>query len=188
MKHRMRQEMKATLNAMSRQVAQEKSYIACKGLVQLPEYKRSQVVMMYLPIPLEVDTTELALHAWQRSKTVLVPKVSRTQRHIMPLEIKTLDSGLAKSEYGIPEPIDGPVWAMEDIDFIIVPALAYDRTGGRLGRGGGFYDRFLAHPEVHAVTCGLAFSEQVVDELPKKAHDFPVQILVTDKEVLRFDR
>ena len=82
----------------------------------------------------------------------------------------------------------GQVWPLEDIDFIIVPALAYDHNGGRLGRGGGFYDRFLAHTEVKAVTCGLAFSEQLVDELPIHAHDYPVQILVTDKDVIRFEQ
>jgi 5-formyltetrahydrofolate cyclo-ligase len=66
--------------------------------------------------------------------------------------------------------------------------MAYDRQGGRLGRGGGYYDRFLGQPGLRAVRCGLAFAEQVVDELPTAPHDQPVDIVVTDQEVLRFNR
>ncbi len=188
MKHHLRTEMKATLAAMTEQDAKTKSYAACKSLLALSEYRDAQVIMLYLPIPEEVDTAEVALHAWQTGKTVLTPKVSMAQRHLMPLEIKSLDDDLTAGQFGILEPTNGQVWPLEDIDFIIVPALAYDRNGGRLGRGGGFYDRFLAHTEVKAVTCGLAFSEQLVDELPIHAHDYPVQILVTDKDVIRFQQ
>lgn len=186
MKHHLRKEMKATLAAMPEKTAKDKSYAACKSLLELQEYRDAQVVMLYLPIPCEVDTAEIALHAWQADKTVLAPKIGPTQKHLLPLEIHSLDDGLTAGQLGILEPTDGQVWPMEDIDFIIVPALAYDRNGGRLGRGGGFYDRFLAHHEVKAVTCGLGFSEQLVDELPMHTHDYPVQILVTDTDVIRF--
>ena len=188
MKHHLRKEMKATLAAMAEKTAKDKSYAACKSLLELQEYRDAQVVMLYLPIPQEVDTAEIALHAWQGDKTVLAPKIGPTQKHLLPLEIHSLDDGLTAGVFGILEPTNGQVWPMEDIDFIIVPALAYDRSGGRLGRGGGFYDRFLAHPEVKAVTCGLGFSEQLVDELPMHTHDYPVQILVTDTDVIRFQQ
>lgn len=186
MKKHLRRDMKATLASMPPTEAMRKSYAACKLMIGLPEFKSADVVMLYLPIPQEVDLSEVALHAWQQDKTVLAPKVNWSQRHMLAMQIHSMDDGVITGEYGVPEPDDGPIWPVEEIDLIIVPALAYDRTGARLGRGGGFYDRFLAGPGMKAVTCGLAFVEQLVDDLPADKHDQPVDILVTDKEVLRF--
>jgi len=187
MKRHLRREMKARLAAMSPEVISTKSYAACEKLIALPEYHRARSVMLYLPISQEVDTAGIALHAWQHGKTVLAPKVSWQQRHMLAVAIHSLDDGLVHGKYGIREPLDGEPWPVEEIDFIVIPALAYDRLGGRLGRGGGFYDRFLADPNIRALSCGLGFDEQVVDELPVHAHDLPVTVLVTDKRVLRFD-
>ena len=71
---------------------------------------------------------------------------------------------------------------------VIVPAIAFDRQGNRLGRGAGFYDRFLASPHFRGLAVGIAFREQVVAEIPVTEHDVPMHVLVTDEEVLRFDR
>jgi len=186
MKKHLRTEMKQKLAAMSSELAAEKSHAACSLLTALPEFRDADVVMLYLPIPQEIDPAEVALHAWRQDKTVLAPKVNWDQHHMLAVRISSLSDDIVTGKYGVPEPAKGPVWPMEDIDFIIVPALAYDRTGARLGRGGGFYDRFLAEPGIRAVTCGLGFAEQLVDELPTDRHDRAVDILVTDKEVLRF--
>lgn len=186
MKHHLRKEMKAKLRAMSPEEISSKSYAACKALIALPEYHHAQAIMLYLPIPQEVDTAEIALHTWRERKTILVPKINWEQRHMLAMQIHSFDDGVVYGQFGLREPDDGPVWPSEEIDLIIVPALAYDRSGGRLGRGGGFYDRFLAEPGVHATTCGLGFDEQLVDNLPTARHDHPIDLLVTNKEVLRF--
>jgi len=186
MKKHLRVEMKEKLAAMSSQAANEKSYAACMLLTGLPEFRNADVVMLYLPIPQEVDPAEVALHAWQQEKTVLAPKVNWDQRHMLAVRIQSLSDDVVTGRYGVPEPAEGPVWPVQDIDFIIVLALAYDRSGARLGRGGGFYDRFLAEPGMRAITCGLSFAEQLVNELPADKHDRPMDILVTNKEVLRF--
>ena len=178
--------MKAKLAAMSPEAISTKSLSASKKLIALREYRDAQALMLYLSIPQEVDTAEIALHAWAHAKTVLAPKVNWAQRHMLAMRIHSFDDEMVCSAFGIREPADGTVWPVEEIDLIIVPALAYDRTGGRLGRGGGFYDRFLSGPGVRAVTCGLGFEVQVVDELPTQKHDYPVDMLVTDREVLEF--
>jgi len=97
------------------------------------------------------------------------------------------DDEMLVDQFGIRTPKNGQMWPYEDIDLIVVPALAFDRQGNRLGRGGGFYDRFLAEPRVHAVTVGLGFAEQLVEELPTHHYDRPVDMLVTDQHVLRFN-
>ena len=188
MKDRIRKQVRQILLEMPREVAADKSHAACTALVALREFQAADAVMIYLPMPAEVDSAAVALHAWQQDKTVLVPKVDWEQRHMMAVEIRSLEDDLPEGKYGIRQPATGSPWPVEDIDFIVVPALAYDRRGNRLGRGSGFYDRFLATAGMRAVTCGLAFQEQVLDLLPIHQHDRGVDLLVTDAEVLRFNR
>jgi len=187
MKKALRKQMLATLAAMKASVAAAKSKQACATLGGLEEFRSARCVMLYLPTPTEVDTAHLALAAWQDGKTVVMPKVFWGQGHMIPVVCRSLgDEDLSPGKFGIREPADGEPWLLEDIDLVVTPALAFDRRGHRLGRGGGFYDRFLAQPALHATAVGLAFAEQVVDELPINGEDHPVDILVTDKEVLRF--
>ena len=88
--------------------------------------------------------------------------------------------------HGLRQPADGQQNPLDEIDLIVTPGLAFDRLGNRLGRGGGYYDRFLSADGLRAVTCGLAFAEQVVEKLPTGPGDRAVQMIVTDREVLRF--
>ena len=178
--------MRAKLLAIPPDVAGRRSRQACLHLADTPEFREANVVMLFLTIPGEIETAELVLAAWRHAKTVLVPKVGFEQRHMIAIEIRSLETGLEPSSYGIREPINGEPCPLEDIDLIVVPALAFDRSGNRLGRGGGFYDRFLAHSQVTATTCGLGFAEQFLDELPTESHDQPLDMLATDREVLRF--
>jgi 5-formyltetrahydrofolate cyclo-ligase len=187
MKHRVRKEMRAALAAMSAEVAAGKSHLACQRLIALPEFREADVVMIYLDIPNEVDIAPVARAAWEGNKRVLVPKVTWEDKQMTALPLHSLDEGLIRTPQGLREPASGEPCPVENIDFIVVPALAYDRTGNRLGRGAGFYDRFLSTPGMRATTCGLAFSEQVVDEVPVHANDCPVDLLVTDAEVLSFN-
>ncbi len=167
-------------------VSADKSRRACEMLIALPEFRQARTVMGYLPIPHEVDLAPVALAAWQDQKTFLAPKVNWEQRHMIAVECRSLDDEFTIEHRGIREPADGDPWPEGQIDLIIVPALAYDRRGHRLGRGGGFYDRFLARPGLNAVACGLGFDEQLVDRVPVRRHDHPLDMLVTDREVLTF--
>ncbi|MFB3894192.1 MAG: 5-formyltetrahydrofolate cyclo-ligase [Phycisphaerae bacterium] len=188
MKRSIRKEMRARLAAMPADLAASKSRAACQRLIALKEFQDAATVMLYMNMPEEVDTTQAVLAAWDAEKTVLAPKVSWEHRHMEALEVRSLEAGLVTSEQGIREPQYGEPWPVESIDLIVLPALAFDRRGHRLGRGLGFYDRFLANPRIRAFRCGLAFAEQVVDELPITQNDQPVDALVTDVEALRFDR
>ena len=188
MKQSIRKQMRSVLSAMPAEAAAANSRKACESLVHLPEFRQASAVMVYLSIPDELDVSDAVLAAWQQDKKVLAPRVSWEHRHMVAIEISSLEAGLVKSSYGIREPAGGEPWPVEMIDLVIVPALAYDRLGNRLGRGAGLYDRFLSSPGFHAVTCGLAFAEQLVARVPVHSHDHPVDLLVTDEEVLRFAR
>ncbi len=142
--------------------------------------------MVFLSLPTEVDTTPIVLRAWQDRKRVLAPKVSWNQRRMLPLEIRSLTDDLMVSTMGIREPVTGIPIPINLIDLVIVPGLGFDEHGNRLGRGRGFYDRFLAHPEFHGVACGLCIEEQVISTLPAGPLDRQVDMLVTDEKVRRF--
>jgi len=171
---------------MSPAVAHAKSMAACKRLQDLAEFKRAGAIMIYLPMPEEVDVSPLALRGWQEQKTVAAPRVSWDQRHMLPIRIRSLETDLVASRGLLREPADGEPVPPEMLDLVVVPALAYDTHGNRLGRGAGFYDRFLASPGFKGTAVGIAFREQLVDELPTAKHDMPVDVLVTDEQVLRF--
>ena len=187
MKKAVRNQIKVELASLSARQARDGSAKAAQRLMELPEFHDARTIMAYLPIPGEIDTTSIILKAWQDDKTVLVPKVSWDERHMVAVELTSLDAGLVVSK-GLREPADAMPWPAENIDFVIVPAIAFDRHGHRLGRGGGFYDRFFAQVELAATRCGLAHHLQLMDELPRHGHDQPMDIIVTDVDVLRFDR
>jgi 5-formyltetrahydrofolate cyclo-ligase len=89
---------------------------------------------------------------------------------------------------GLREPVAGAPIPISIIDLVVVPGLAFDKSGNRLGRGRGFYDRFLAHPEFTGLTSAFAFEEQFLPEIPVDPLDRSVDMLVTDKKVRRFRR
>lgn len=87
---------------------------------------------------------------------------------------------------GLRNPVKGLPVPFADIDLVVTPALGFDRKGNRLGRGGSYYDRFFANKELTAARCGMAFAEQVVDSVPTTERDQPMDLLVTDEEVIYF--
>jgi 5-formyltetrahydrofolate cyclo-ligase len=140
--------------------------------------------MIFLSLPHEADTSEAILHAWQLGKVVAVPKISWQQRHMMPVQIHSLETGFSTSSSGLRNPIAGLPMPLEEIDLVVTPALGFDRKGNRLGRGGSHYDRFFANAELNAARCGFGFAEQIIETIPVTEHDEPVDFLVTDEEII----
>ncbi|HUB26317.1 MAG TPA: 5-formyltetrahydrofolate cyclo-ligase [Tepidisphaeraceae bacterium] len=181
-----RAQLRQKLAAMTEQQRQAKSLAACNLIAVSPEFAAARIVMMYLPAAHEVDTASVALKCWQTGKTVVVPKVSWDQRRMLPVEITSLQSGLTTNDKGIREPVSGQPIPIGLIDIVVVPGLGFTPDGHRIGRGMGFYDRFLAQPEFIGLSCGLAFDEQIVPSLPVLDHDMPLSMLVTDRGIRRF--
>ena len=188
MKSEFRQRFRGILGAMSPEEMQVKSTEAARRLLESKQYRRSQVVMVFISLPTEIDTTSIALHAWQDHKRVLAPKVSWEQRRMVAVEIRSLTEDIMETHFGLREPVSGVPIPVSTIDLVIVPGLGFDEFGNRLGRGRGFYDRFLLNAEFRGVACALAFDEQVTHNVPAGPHDRPVDLLVTDRRVLHFKR
>jgi 5-formyltetrahydrofolate cyclo-ligase len=185
-KTQIRKQLRDTLAAMSEADRHAKSVAAASLIGASPEFAAARVVMLYLSSTQEVETAPIVLRAWQAGKTVVVPKVSWDQRRMLPVEITSLTSGLTTTGHNIREPIAGKPVPVDFIDLVIVPGLGFTAKGYRIGRGMGFYDRFLAQGEFRGVSCGLAFEDQVVEQLPVLDHDIPLSMLVTDRAIRRF--
>ncbi len=185
-KVQIRKMLRERLAAISPEARHEKSLLACNFLIQSAEFAAARVVMLYLSMSQEVDTASLALRCWQQGKVVAVPKVSLDQRHMLPIEITTLNTGLTTSGHGVREPVSGKPIPVDLISLVVVPGLGFTPQGQRIGRGMGFYDRFLAQPGFSGISCGLAFHEQIIEDIPVLDHDMPLGMLVTDRGIRQF--
>ena len=182
-----RRMLRERLAAITPEQRHVRSLAAATLLTAQPVFKQASVVMLYLSTYDEVDTAAIALRCWQSGKSVVVPKVSWDQRRMMPVEINSLQTGMTQTGgLGIREPIAGKPQPLNAIDLVIVPGLGFTPSGNRIGRGMGFYDRFLAQADFFGTSCGLAFEDQVIDTVPVLAHDVPLGMLITERAVRSF--
>lgn len=183
----LRKNLRAMLAAQSPEDRHARAIAATALLTATPEFAAARIVMLYLATTHELDTATLALRCWQQGKMVVVPKVSWDQRRMIPVEISSLsDEHLTVTGPGIREPIAETPVPISMVDLVVVPALGFTQTGHRIGRGMGFYDRFLCQRTFLGVSCGLAFEDQIVPDMPAQEHDVPMSMLVTDRQVRRF--
>lgn len=169
-KKALRAEIRAKKRAMTAQEIEEKSAALAKAFYETAEYKNAKTIYGYLPYNQEVRTTQMLAHALADGKQVAVPKVYGDEMKFILLS----DLGqVAKGYAGIPEPIaDGPV-AADPTALVLMPGLAFDPEGHRLGYGGGFYDKFLAAEPDHP-TLALCYDFQMLPHLDTESYDIPV--------------
>lgn len=151
-------------------------------LVQLPALISAKVIMVYAAMRSEVDTSALIQWAWDHSKTVGFPVAVPSMRELVVVPVTAFEQ-LRPGTFGVlePDPAAG-VLRPQEIDVVIVPGVAFDPRGYRIGYGAGYYDRFL--PKVKGLAVGIAFSEQIYPMIPAAVHDVPVDLIVTDQQVL----
>jgi len=149
------------------------------SLPQLAELLRGKAhVLIYAPLPHEPDPRGLL--ALLPQTRFYLPKVQEKNLLVLPYR-----EPLSPGAFGVLEPAKGPPFPPQRLDAVLVPALAYDRRGFRLGHGKGYYDRFLARLSPHALTVGWVPSALLLDTLPTDPWDRPVKLVVTEKGVLK---
>jgi 5-formyltetrahydrofolate cyclo-ligase len=151
-----------------------------RHLRSLPAYRRATDIALYWPADGEPDVRGLAAHARLRGKQLYLPVVAHGgAMSFAPWHSTT---ALRRNRYGIPEPIGGRrrVTASQ-LELVIMPLVAFDARGHRLGMGGGYYDRALAGRRRHPVLVGAAFSFQQVPDLPAQPWDVPLDVVVTER-------
>lgn len=168
-------------NGMTPEEIVAKSASIVRHLTGLRDLREASTLMVFLRFGSEVQIDDLLRWGWEAGKRIVVPLCRPDDRELTPCLIGSL-AELEIGRYGIREPKREEIRPapLEEIEAILVPAVAFDRRGHRIGYGGGYYDRFL--PQVpKAVRIGAAFSCQIVARVPEEPHDLPVDRIVTEK-------
>ena len=182
-KKQLRARVRAQRRALPPEVLAADSRAITERLLALPEIEGAGSVFCYVSLPGEVETRPLIGTLLSRGREVLVPRC-RAGGEMDLVPISSLDD-LAPGAYGIPEPGPDLPAAGHLPDAAVIPALAFDRQGMRLGQGGGYYDRFLAR--FSGFAAGVCQEMFLLDALPAEAHDRPMTCVVTPTEVLRWE-
>ncbi len=154
---------------------------------RMSAYLVADTVLAYLNFGAELAVEDWVRRALSDGKRVLLPRVNRASKHLELYQVKDLQHDVAPGLWGIREPVVERCSREErlgTVDFILLPGVAFTRAGARLGYGGGFYDRLLAHmPDRPALVAG-AFGMQLVDEIPQEPSDYRVEWVVTESETI----
>ncbi len=138
-------------------------------------------IMVYLSMNSEVDTWQLVELLHEQDRKIIAPVVDTKSGDLIPKQIQNLDEDIVLHRYGMYEPKEScPVFPTHQLQLILVPGIAFDRNGHRLGYGKGFYDRFLPTCP-NAVTVGLAYQLQIVEDTYPQPWDVPVQHIFTEE-------
>lgn len=174
--------MRSKLKAQGPEERERKSRLIQAKLFKLDAFRNARTVCFFVGLDTEVDTVPMIEKSLEAGKRVLVPRVNLEKKELKFFEVRELHSELSLGTLGILEP---NAWAKAadpaDAECVIVPGLAFDAKHRRLGRGGGFYDRFLARLSKKPAKIGLAFSFQVLPEIPLEDHDHPLDEVLTEK-------
>ncbi len=181
-KQSLRQRVKSKLDVLSPAERRERSLLIQEKLFGLDVFNKAAAVCFYVSIASEVDTVSMIERALRQGKKVLAPVVNLKENTLSLRELKDPGGDLKKGAFGImePDPQTTRLAGFEEVECVIVPGLVFDRENHRIGRGLGFYDRFLKLLGARVSKIGLAFSFQVVTKIPVEAHDENVDLVLTD--------
>lgn len=189
-----RMRMKEQKRLIRKQIAAEKalhsqeelgawSAALFRKLEQHPRFQSAHTILAYYSLPDEVQTHDF-VEKWHKEKRILLPVVRGNE---LELRIYTSKDCLAMGEaYRIEEPQGAPFTAYSDIDLALIPGVAFDAQGNRLGRGRGYYDRLL--PLLHSYNIGICFAFQLLPSIPTEPFDRPMNEVITHKNLTVDDR
>jgi 5-formyltetrahydrofolate cyclo-ligase len=184
-KRAIRERVLATRDAMPQQQREAASHKIAERLIALPSFLAARTVFVTIPFRNEWDSRLLAQHALTLRKTLASPRVDLQTRMLSLHRICDLSTDLAPGYRGIPEPTTlCPPVAVDAIEWVLVPGVAFDIDGRRLGYGGGYYDRLLPLLPRQAPRIAGAFEAQIVGEVPAAPHDLSVDVIVTEARVI----
>ncbi|MFZ5762882.1 MAG: 5-formyltetrahydrofolate cyclo-ligase [Thermodesulfobacteriota bacterium] len=171
-------------DALAPELRHARSEAICERLWQIPAVATAKVVMIYVSFRSEVETGPFIAECLRQGIAVAVPRTESKARRLAVHRLADPERDLVPGYCGILEPDPATAERIDPgtIEVVIVPGSVFDRSGGRLGYGGGYYDRFLADEAPRALRVGVAYEMQVVDKVPVLAHDMRLHRLVTEAE------
>jgi len=188
-KRTLRESLIAARDALPAAMRARASRSIADRIAALPAWRAARVVLLTLPFRSEWDARLAVRDALADGKTVAVPRVDAPARMLHALVIEDLERDVEPGYRGIPEPrADRPAIPLDRIDWVLVPGIAFDPAGKRLGYGGGYYDRLLPLLPSAAERVAGAFEAQIVERVPAARHDIGVDCIVTERRMLACSR
>jgi 5-formyltetrahydrofolate cyclo-ligase len=183
-KDQVRAMLREEAKGYSAEIRAQASELACARLLGSPWFAQARTIMLYAAMEGELDVTLIAKECRRTGRMVALPAVDWGGGTMMPRRVD--DWGrLLTGKHGVQEPRgDTPIVEPEDLDLIVVPGLGFGRDRTRLGRGGGFYDRFLSGASIRAAKVGMGFSWQVRGSVPTTDSDVTLDGVVTERDVI----
>ncbi len=185
-KSEIRQSTLARRDALSKKQHADKSRAIMHGLFEFANFLESRIVLFYVSHKSEVDTVPMIHRALALEKIIVLPLIHVQKRKIVPFKVDNLDRDTGPGYQGIREPIrqrckQVPV---KHINLAIIPGIAFDERGGRIGYGTGFYDRLIPQLDITTRKVALAFECQIVPQIPMEPHDRYTDIIITEKRII----
>lgn len=172
-KKRMRELLAQKRRLLSKEAVAEQSRLVVAAVEQMPSFQSAKTVLIYYPTHNEVDLLSL-IKRYKKEKTFLFPVVHRKTMTACPYEG---NAKMHRGKFNIPEPTTEPY--VGDIDLILVPGVGFDKRGNRLGRGGGYYDKFITRLGRKTLLVGVGYDFQLVEEVPANRWDKRLDYVVT---------
>ncbi|HZA61407.1 MAG TPA: 5-formyltetrahydrofolate cyclo-ligase [Nitrososphaeraceae archaeon] len=184
-KNKIRQAILQKRNTLSEREIQTKSIVIQQRVISLPNFRSAKVIGAYYPKGSEVNTLNILSKVLEGQKILALPATLGDKIFFYKISnMKDLGDQLILNKYGIKEPSPSSTELIDDIDVIIVPGIAFDRNGYRLGYGRGYYDRYLQNKKC-VFSLGLAFEIQLIDnDLPREHFDQKVNAVVTEEKIM----
>lgn len=174
----LRAQVSAELRKMTPEERTAASRLLCARLEEQTLWREAKSVLFYAPLREEPDVWPLVTDAIAGGKMALLPRFDAEQKHYVVCQINDAVRDVWKGQFGVREPMESCAKiSLNRLDLILVPGIAFDLDGRRLGRGMGFYDRLLA--VLHGPTCGVAFDQQIVRQIPVEPHDMRLSCILT---------
>lgn len=173
-----REKIRAVLSELTRTQRDDAAVELCARLIEQPEWKNARSVLLFAPLADEPNVRPLLHSALAGDKLTALPRFNAASGHYEAAVVSDLSKDFVEGKFGILEPAAAcPIADLKRLDLILVPGVAFDWQGHRLGRGKGFYDRLLS--AVSGKTCGVAFDQQLVSTLPVEPHDVRLNCILT---------
>lgn len=190
MKQKLKDEIFRKRKSLSRMEVDGKSTAIMEKLFSLNEFKDAKNIMVYVSFNNEADTIEtikeLLKGKEENKKSIIVPYVEKNNPILQLSELNDFND-LETRNFGILEPKEDKIKKFDanKLDLVIIPGIAFDKNGHRIGYGYGYYDRFLEKLNKNTTKIGLCYDFQLIEKIPEEKHDVPMDIVVTEKRVMK---
>ena len=185
-KIQIRDEIAHTISVLSESEINEKTAAIESRLFAFANFLESKIALLYLSGDLEVQTESIIQKAYSYNKIVVLPAFDPENYQMKLMKVDAFGQELIPGPRGVLEPDASKckVVPMDRIDIAILPGLAFDEKGGRIGAGTGYYDRLVPRLDITTRKVALTFEEQIIPQAPMESHDKHVDIIITDKRII----